>query len=320
MPVPAGTFSTGRAVGNREDLQDKIYRITPTDTPFQMLCGTTQAKGVLHEWQTDALAAQDNDNAVLEGDTPAITLMAPTARVQNYCQISRKTGGVSGTQEAVDKAGRDSDLNLFKAKAGLELRIDMEGILSGRQPQNAGAVDANGIQTTARRTRGFEHFVTSNVSYGTNGANGANATTALTDGTQRAFSETEFLNVLQACYVSGGKPTDALLGPYAKRLASGFTGRSQARVQVSDETVQQSASVYASDFGDIRLHPSLYTRARTALIVDKRYLKIAFLRRMKTKDLPSSGDNESFMMVTEYALHMGNQASCGKVADLTTAP
>jgi hypothetical protein len=40
---------------------------------------------------------------------------------------------------------------------------------------------------------------------------------------------------------------------------------------------------------------------------------------MQSRDLPSLGDNESFLMQAEYALQMGNQASCGKVADLTTA-
>jgi hypothetical protein len=241
MPVPAGTFSTGRAVGNREDLHDKIFRITPTETPFVMLAGEAKADAVLHEWQTDSLANQNKSNAGLEGDTPAITLRGPTARVQNYCQISRQTGGVSGTQEAVRKAGRDSDLSLFKAKAGLELKIDMEGILSGEQAMSAGTVDGNGIQTAARLTRGFEHFVTTNVSYGASGANGANATTALTDGTQRALTETLFANVIQSCYTSGGKVTDALLGPYAKRLASSFAGRSSARQNVSTETNQPDA-------------------------------------------------------------------------------
>ena len=34
MALPASTFTSYSAVGNREDLSDVIYRIDPTDTPF----------------------------------------------------------------------------------------------------------------------------------------------------------------------------------------------------------------------------------------------------------------------------------------------
>ena len=34
MAVPTGTYQTFQQKGIREDLQDKIYRISPTETPF----------------------------------------------------------------------------------------------------------------------------------------------------------------------------------------------------------------------------------------------------------------------------------------------
>ena len=59
-------FSTYDAVGNREDLSDIIWNISPTATPF--LSGITRntATAVNHEWQTDSLAAPAN-NARVEG-------------------------------------------------------------------------------------------------------------------------------------------------------------------------------------------------------------------------------------------------------------
>ena len=55
------------AVGNREDLIDQIYMISPADTPFQANVAKNKATAVLHEWQTDTLAAAGT-NAQLEGD------------------------------------------------------------------------------------------------------------------------------------------------------------------------------------------------------------------------------------------------------------
>jgi hypothetical protein len=39
MTLPTNSFTTFSAIGNREDLSDKIYSIQPTDTPFMMLAG-----------------------------------------------------------------------------------------------------------------------------------------------------------------------------------------------------------------------------------------------------------------------------------------
>jgi hypothetical protein len=319
MAVPAGTFSVGRSVGNAEDLQDKIYNIDPTETPFTMACGTTSTEAVFHEWQTDTLAAPDANNAQLEGDDPTISLASPTARLGNNVQILRKTAAVSGTQEAIVKKGRDSEMSYQIAKRGLEMRRDMDLIFSGAQARSAGTVDGNGIQTAARKARGFEHFVQTNVSTGVGYAAPANETAALTDGTQRAFSETLLQDVLELCYTNGGKPDRALMGPRAKRLASAFTGRSSARQAVSEATILASASLFASDFGDIKLIPSLFTRARTVQLIDKDYLKIAYLRRMRRIPLAKRGDNDQEMLICEATLVMGNEKAHGKVADLLTS-
>jgi hypothetical protein len=49
MTVPAQTFQTYQAIGNREDLSDMIYRLDPTDTPFSTGCEKVKATAVNHE-------------------------------------------------------------------------------------------------------------------------------------------------------------------------------------------------------------------------------------------------------------------------------
>jgi hypothetical protein len=43
------TYKTYESVGNREDLTDVIYNISPTDTPFMSSVGKTKATAVYHE-------------------------------------------------------------------------------------------------------------------------------------------------------------------------------------------------------------------------------------------------------------------------------
>ena len=74
--------------------------------------GRETVTNTLYEFQTDVLAAAAA-NAQLEGDDVAtFDAVVATTRVQNYCQISRKTIILSATEEVVNKAGRRSELAL----------------------------------------------------------------------------------------------------------------------------------------------------------------------------------------------------------------
>ena len=44
MAIVANTFQTYTAIGNREDLSDIIYNISPTDTPFMSSIGKEKQK------------------------------------------------------------------------------------------------------------------------------------------------------------------------------------------------------------------------------------------------------------------------------------
>ena len=106
MATPTGTFQTYAAIGNREDLANMIYDISPTTTPFMSNVKRGKATNTLHEWQTDVLATAVSTNAVIEGDDATTNSAVPTVRLANICQISDKVPRVSGTQDAMDSAGR----------------------------------------------------------------------------------------------------------------------------------------------------------------------------------------------------------------------
>jgi hypothetical protein len=230
--------------------------------------------------------------------------------LSNTTQISSRDATVSGSQEAADAAGKKSEMSHQMAIASKALKRDMESILCGTQARAAGN------DTTARTTRALEHWITSNVSYGTSGANPASETAALTDGTLRNLTETMFNDRLQAAYDAGAEPTVALVGSSIKRKISAFTGRTGSQIPISRGEVVNSVDVYKSDFGDIKIQPSRWVRSRTVFLLDPEYAAVAYYRPFSTKDIAPIGDAETKMLIAEYGLEMKNEKAHAKIADV----
>ena len=139
MALPSDTLSSFAAIGNREDLADIIYDISPAETPFLSALPKTKATGTKHEWQTHSLTSASGTNKVLEGDDATTDAATLTARVYNYRQISDKVARVTGTQEVVNKAGRRSEM-AFQMEARMkELKRDVETRLLGNYASAVGA-------------------------------------------------------------------------------------------------------------------------------------------------------------------------------------
>ena len=123
MAQVANTYETFDAVGIREELADKIWQITPEETPFLSLIGRKGIKTTHPEWQTDTLGSVDLDNNQPEGNDWTYDSITPTTRVGNYAQISEKSLIISATLDETDKAGRKSELAREVGKKGVELTV-----------------------------------------------------------------------------------------------------------------------------------------------------------------------------------------------------
>ena len=313
MAAVTGSFSSYDAVANREDLTNEIYNISPSETPIVSAIGRTKATNTLHEWQTDSLAAASTANAQLEGVQFGYATSAPTVRLQNYCQISTKDIVVSGTQRALDHAGIDDYFVYQTMKKGKELRLDIDATISQVQGYVVGD------STTARKTRALGSWLTSNVSRATNGANATGALYAPTDGTQRAFTEALLKAVVKSAYDNGGKPNTLFVGSWNKQVVSGFTGRTSARQNIGEEKIAAAASLYASDFGDLKIVPNRNQRGRDAFLIDPEHAKLAYLRGFRVNSIAKQGDADAKQLIAEYALEMCNDKAHGVVADLSTS-
>lgn len=326
MSQPTNLFD--RYDGNkavREDLSNVIYNISPEDTPFMSSIGRENVANTYFEWQTDALAAASTSNAVIEGDEATLDDRAATNRVGNYTQISRKVVGVSGTVEAVDKAGMRSYLAYEMAKASSELKRDMESTLLYNQ---AAAV---GSASVARKTAGLPAWLRTNVNKASNGGNPTLSSTndgypnaGRTDGTQRTFTETLLKDVIQQVWSQGGDPKIAMMGPVNKAKASAFAGIAANRInQTSGNAaafaIVATADIYLSDFGKVAFVANRFQREREAFIVDPEYASVAYLRNFQTQELAKSGDSTKKMILVEYGLKVKTSRAHGIVADLTTS-
>jgi hypothetical protein len=319
MAVETATFTVYDAVGNREDLSDVIYRIDPTDTPAMSGFEREKATAVNHEWQTQALLPADSNNAVLEGDDATTDAVQPTARLGNLCQISDKVARVSGTQRAVEHAGRDDELEYQEMLKGLELKRDMETILVGiNQAKAAGAENS-----TPRRTASILSWIKTNTSKGASGADpaAADGTGTRTDaGTQRAFTEANLKTVLQSIWNSGGKPDTIMTGGFNKQVFSTFTGRATPTEDTKAKKIVASVDAYESDFGKLSIVPNRFQRSRDVLVLQMDMWAVAFLngRKMVSIPLAKTGDSDRRQMLSEYTLVARNEKASGGVFDNTT--
>jgi hypothetical protein len=316
-------FRTYTAIGQREDLSNTIYNIAPTETPVVSSIGKTKATATYHEWQTDDLAAA-SAAGLIEGADASGASDTPTVRVGNRTQIQGKTVHISGTLDAVDKAGRKTETAYQLAKAGQELKRDMEKTILGNVAQS------NGTAGSAARLLGsIQTWLGTNFVTMTDGVApvGSNGTAIRTKGaTASAFTETKLKECVKSCFENGGNPTILVVPPTQKQVVSGFPGIAEQRYAAptsgKQTTIMGAADVYLSDFGTLSVVPDRFMTASTspaaeqALVLDPSMAAIATLRPFQSNLLAKSGDSEKHQMLVEYTLQVSNEKAHGIVADL----
>ncbi len=316
MALPSNTFTQFDAIGNREDLSDIIYDISPVETPFASGIKRVSASAVNHEWQTDSLAGATASNAALEGDDATGGAITPTTRLGNTCQIMDKVIVVSGTQRSVNPAGRADELSYQVAKKGRELKRDVEAAICGVNAKVTGST------ATARLLGGVETWLATNLyAHGSTGTTpGAGA--AVVDGTgltaTPALLKTAIDTVISSAWEAGGDPSVIMVGASGKQQASKMTGIAtlyRDNPANSQGQIIGGADSYVSDFGNHTIVPNRFMRPRTVLILDYMFFAIAELRPMHTIELAKTGDNDKRQLITELTLEVRNEASSGKVAD-----
>jgi len=321
MGIVTNTYETYSTIGIREDLSGIIANIDPTDTPFVDACDTMVATGTKFEWQTDSLDSEGL-NAVEEGHTTTFPAQAYTVRAYNSAQISEKSVSVSGTLDAVSKAGRATEIAYQMVRKSRSLKRDVEFTALSDQ-----ILDWNGPSETARTTSGYANWIAAN-SYSAGDSPGAPSNVASagtptdqrTDATNnRALTENLLLANIQACWTLGGNIDLILPGPYNKRQISSFSGNSSRFDRGEDGVLRSSIDIYISDFGSHTIRPSRFQSANDVMVIDTSLISLAYLRPYASEELAKIGDSTQWLLNVEWGFCMKNYKGCGIIADCTSS-
>lgn len=286
----------------REDLEDIITNIAPTDTVFMSNISKKKVKSTYHEWLIDTLSSAAN-NAVTEGTDAVIADIAAQTRVGNYTQISAKWFAISDTLEAVDKAGRKSEVAYQTSLKLKELARDMEYALIN---------NATATSTNPRSLKGLKGWITTNC---VNFTTGTAATT---------ITETRFNDDLQRCWTQGGNPNMVLAPAYSKRKISAFTGNSKLTTTIpADEAkVILSVDYYESDFGVVKVYASRFIASddsasyESIFYLEKEKFALGQLIPLKVEKLAKTGLGEKVQISTEYTLISYQEAASARMKNI----
>ena len=315
--MPTNMLQTYTVIGMKEDVDDKIYRVSPEETPFVSMIGRESVDATTPEWLRDSLRSPAS-NAAVEGADASYAAQTQPERLSNKTQIIQDTLSITGTTDRVGKYGRDKESARLKAKKAVELKKDIEwaAIANGAFVAGAAAV--------ARQMRGlFGWVATNNEVVGTAPVIATN--TAPVAGALRALDEATLKSLILKVYNSGGKAEVLMVSPSHKQKISAFTGNVTRFNDVATKNVrlQTSFSVYGHDFGETKVVPNRVMTGsgagliNTAYLIDAEQCKLGVLRPFTTTPLAKVGDADNFQILTEVTLKVNEEKALGAIRDLT---
>ena len=320
MATPTGAHSTVNEPiatgGNREDLSDVMWDVSPTETPLLTMCGKNTATAVTHDWLTDILeTAAANVN--IEGNDRTGTQAASRVRLSNVCQILSKDAFITGTQEKVLKGGG------VKSEMAYQLARRLKAIKRDGEFAMIGTSNAKvaGSESVAREMATFDAYLVTNnqLAAGSSAPTGDGTDVSDFAGTDRALTETIFEGGLQDLYTNSGgnESVTAIVGATDKGKISDFTTAATRFVTSDDQSLVASIDVYVGDFHTVRIVPDRFIKAGLLYIVDSEYVKCSELRPVHSFDLARLGDTERKQVIWEWTLEVSNEKAHVLIGDLT---
>jgi hypothetical protein len=276
------------------------------DTWFMTNAGRGSAKSTTHEWLTDSLAAPAA-NAQIEGDAFSANARTLPSRLKNYTQISSKNIEVTGTAQEVDNAGMAKLLAYHSARAGKEIKRDMETAMLGNNPASAGT------SVSPRVSAGVPNWLyTSNhikmsgqTVWSTTAPASGFATATIPGSSTTAFTETDLKSMLGQAWSCGGEVGTVLCNASVYNTISGFTGLATRFRDVGSRKQAQiigAADVYVSAYGSHNIVLSRYIMSASCFALDMSTWRVDYLRPFKKMPIAKIGDAEREMMLAEWTL------------------
>ena len=321
ISVTAGHVAESYDSGNmKEDVSDIIFNIDPSETPALSNMGTRDVSNTTFEWNVEDLPSSGSSNNKAEGADFTSEAATQVTRKTNVTQISSRNATVTGTMSAVSQYGKQSEMAHQMMLVSKSLKLDIDKTIVSHQAQSAGSGDAGGNRTT----QSLVHQISrgNNVVVKSSGGTTvpSSDTGAYTEGSGlESLTETFFVDVAEKIYENGGKLDSVICTPAVKREISDFTGRGGTQVIVDESKVTNNVTLFASDFGNIKV---MISRNMTTfgssgaggcdlLFVDFSMAKVAFLRPFTRQQIAKQGDSDSEQIVAEWGVQLNNPDSAG---------
>jgi len=323
------TSGTGTTQGGqREDLANYISNISRDMTPFMSSIGKSKATATLHEWSTDTLATAALQ-AEVEGSTFSASDSPVIQRITNRTQIFTKGIQVSGTLEAVDKAGRKSEFKYQTEKRGKEMMRDIEKTLVSAQVSTASATASGNVKAGARLMGAYQSYAVEGVVAGTAAAptgtgsatcagDGSNVNKAATAHTATAFTLNDINEVLRAINgETSAAPSRVMMSTTNKvafsNLVNTGTGTNVRRNIDDKGALRQSVDLYESDFGDVEVMHNYLMGNGEVFIYDPSLMSVSTLRPLQFADIAQEGDSLRSYMVQEITFEAKSPTGNGVI-------
>lgn len=286
------------SAGNREDLINVITNISPEETVALSRLGKKTARNRLHEWLTEALAASNSGNAIVEGASAAFTSgdVVPRTRVNNVTQILRKGFSVSYTQQEIDHAGVTDEFDHQRTLKTKELARDMNDALINQSSNT-------GTSAVARTMNGILASITTN--------------TAAAGGVP--IQQSVYNALMQTIWTAGGRPNATYVHGFNKRTISSWTDPLHRNIDANGKKLVVSVDTYDSDFGMQMILLERNMATDTVTLLEESRWNTAFLRPLFFEELGKQGGNRRGYVESEFTLEYLAENSSGKITGTATA-
>ena len=338
----ATSYNVTAAKGARENLENLLKTVEPTETPlYSTLSQSAAPKATLNEWLVDSLADPEIGGVIDGVDltiSDAANLIDSRARLGNRVQTLRDIFSVSRQAEMIDVApgGQGGLYNASKAKSLIQLKRSIETAIASGNDQAAGSSSAGatmcGLGTWSDPTATGNTFDTT-AKQAFRAVSGSRVDLS-------ALTETAFRGLLQAVYTaSGAKGSYKLFaGPAVMNAITDYTRAAVTNnpvysftQDVSGKTLVNSVLHYVSDFGSIDIIPDLFlgrvngtpsgtdtaegvvNTDRAYLIPDDDTVSLKFLEGITVVDLPDNGAGKRAFTEAMCTLRVGNPRALGSI-------
>lgn len=302
--------------GKKLSFANWISNLSPDETPFVSMTGKESIAQTLFQWQTDALEAAVDNNAVVEGSQAEAPIRKTTLTLNNVTQILRKVVKVSDTSQSLANYGRGNELKYQMEKAGKEIKRDLEVIFLSDQDR----VDGDAT-TTPRRTAAFQKLVADfEVADPDTGAIVHKAMAGETP------TESEIFDITYNLYLSGSKANIIMFHPKFASFFSSLMEVSQSgnRVKLFDGE-DTRYNKYVTEVVDplgctYKLVPNRWMPEKAIYFLSASDWTQMVLRAPERTKLAKDGSYEKWMLEMEVGLRHRHPYASGILLTASAAP